>query len=459
MNLPPFKILAVAVLAVLIVLAGNSFFKLMDTGLGYKAKVLCSGLFISQRPLQALLDEDLSAEDLWPLQAFAVQINPYLNTVESNLLGFNPRLAYFREGLGCTLAPADETRPDFESIQPTQTPPIEYTKTELPVALAPELNSVLNWAFQEPDPEHQRRTRAVVVLQHGKIIAERYGEGFGPDMPLAGWSLAKAALNALTGKLVLEHRLNLQDPVPVAAWQATGDRRQTITIEHLLQMTSGLEFTEAAGQPLADVTQMLMRTGDAAAYASNKPLLHNPGSHWQYASGNSNILSKIIRHRMSAQDYSNLPRRALFAPLGMKNAVLEPDATGNFVASSFFYATAREFAKLGQLYLQNGRWEDRQILPDGWAKYSATPAAAAPHYGAHFWLDLNDEYSASDPEPPLPTGAFHALGYEGQCVSIIPSHELVIVRLGLTRTPSAWRQDRFVNKVIAALGKIDPTKP
>jgi CubicO group peptidase (beta-lactamase class C family) len=219
-------------------------------------------------------------------------------------------------------------------------------------------------------------------------------------------------------------------------------------------MVSGLEFSETPGRPLSDVTRMLMLEPDAAAFAAAKPLAAKPGTRWAYASGTTNIISRIIRHRLGEAEYRAFPRRALFEPLGMDSAVLEADASGTFVGSSFLYATARDWAKFGQLYLQDGVWQGRRILPEGWVAYSSqpTPQAAGGEYAAHFWLDIAAEYRLTDPGPPLPPGAFHAMGYEGQCVSIVPSHGLVVVRLGLTRTAAAWRQDRFIQRIITALG-------
>jgi len=285
-------------------------------------------------------------------------------------------------------------------------------------------------------------------------------------------------MNALVGILVGQGSLDLAAPAYVPEWQGVAedagftfgfaspsppaplpqgegskndDPRRAITLDQLMRMVSGLEFSEESGKPLGDVTRMLMREADAAAYAASKPLQAMPGTRWAYASGTTNIISRLIRAKLGDAEYHRFPRMALFGPLGMSSAVLETDPSGTFVGSSFLYATARDWARLGQLYLQDGVWEGRRILPDGWVAYSARPTADK-RYGAHFWLDIQAEHESSDPEKPLPEDAFHAMGYEGQCVSIIPSKRLVVVRLGLTREPSAWRQDRFVNKVVAAMG-------
>jgi CubicO group peptidase (beta-lactamase class C family) len=314
------------------------------------------------------------------------------------------------------------------------------------------LQAALDWGFAEPDPERLRRTRALLVMQDGKLVAERYAPGFGPDTPLAGWSMAKTALNALVGVLVGQGELHLEAPVHVPEWQ--GDARSHITLDQLLRMSSGLEFSEEYGDLLQDVTVMLLLQPSAAAFAAAKPLVYPPGSHWYYASGTSNILSRLIRTSVGEDRYRRLSRDALFGPLGMDSAVLELDATGDYVASSFMYATARDWAKLGQLLVQDGVWQGRRMLPAGWVRYSTTPVPADLNgeYGAHLWLKIPESLRGPDPVP-LPPDSFHAIGFESQFVTVVPSRRAVLVRLGLTRQPGAWRQDRWVQRVLDALPK------
>ena len=422
------------------------------TALAYKAKVLCSGVFVSRRSPQALLSEDLAIEDLAALRFIDTEIDFARRQVSASFFGLLRQEAVYRGEWGCRLVfDSAEALPGQEI---PASPAFDFAedrliKMEMPRKPDTRLDTVLDWAFAEPDPKHTRRSRAVVVVKDGEIVAERYAPGFDADMPLPGWSLAKSVMNALVGILVGQGVLDLAAPAPLAEWQ--GDARRAITLEQLLRMSSGLAFAEKAGE-LGDVTRMLMREPDAAAFALAKPLIAKPGARWAYASGTTNILSRILRQRLGEAVYREFPRRALFGPLGMDSAVLEADAAGTFVASSFLYATARDWAKFGQLYLQDGVWQGKRLLPAGWAAYSATPT---PHsdgrYAAHFWLDIAQEYRLTDPGEPLPPGAFHAIGYEGQCVSIVPSHNLVVVRLGLTRTASAWRQDRFIQRIIHAL--------
>ena len=268
--------------------------------------------------------------------------------------------------------------------------------------------------------------------------------------------MTKSVTSALVGILVSSGKLALDEPAPVPEWQSPGDPRAAITIDHLLRMSSGLDFDDRSGAALSDVNRMLLRSPDAAGYAVEKPLQDAPGSAWYYSSGTTNILSRIIRARIGGTDadYWAFARRALFDRIGMPSAVMEPDASGTFVGSSFMYATARDWARFGQLYLQDGVWNGERILPEGWVAYTRRPAPAAPHgrYGAHFWLNGGEAVPVAErPFPSLPADLHYAAGYEGQYVIVIPSRELVIVRLGQTADRQAWRMDDFVAAVLAAI--------
>jgi CubicO group peptidase (beta-lactamase class C family) len=196
---------------------------------------------------------------------------------------------------------------------------------------------------------------------------------------------------------------------------------------------------------------MLFEMPDMGAFAASKQLETAPGSRWKSSTGTSMIVSRVLREALGDEAYHALPRRALFEPLGMTRAVMEVDGSGTFVGSSYMYATGREWARLGQLYLQDGVWNGERILPEGWVTYSRTPAPAAPPslYGAHFWLGTPGEYRG--PPADLPGDVFQAVGHEGQFLTIVPSHGVVIVRLGRTRYPSSWAHDRFVAAILHAV--------
>jgi CubicO group peptidase (beta-lactamase class C family) len=309
-------------------------------------------------------------------------------------------------------------------------------------------------AFAEPAPRKLRRTRAVLVLHDGAIVAERYAQGFGPDSALPGWSVTKSVLGALIGILVEEKRLSLEDRALLPEWQLPDDPRAAISVEDLLRMRSGLEFSEIYTDPRADVTQMLYARSDMAAFAASKRLSAPPGTTWHYSSGTTNILSRIVRQTVGEREYHEFPRRALFAPLGMSSAVIEADAAGTFVGSSYMFATARDWARFGQLYLDDGAWGGRRILPAEWARFSsiATPQSPDGCYGAHWWLKVPRELGGeTESASRIPRDAFFALGHEGQTLTVIPSRRLVVVRLGLSVYVDAWDHARFIADVAHAL--------
>jgi CubicO group peptidase (beta-lactamase class C family) len=234
-------------------------------------------------------------------------------------------------------------------------------------------------------------------------------------------------------------------------------RRAAITIDHLLRMSSGLRFDEGMSSPRSDVMRMLFTTADAGRFAVDRPLEAAPGSRWQYSSATTNILSRIIRNVVADDEaYLTFPRRALFEPLGMSTAVMETDAAGTFVASSYLHASARDWARFGSLYLEDGVADGGRLLPEGWVQYSIVPAPADPssRYGAHFWVQVPEEYAGKDPHLPVP--AFHAAGHEGQFVTIVPSYDAVIVRLGRTRYPGVWDHAAFIRDVLAGLAAPPP---
>jgi CubicO group peptidase (beta-lactamase class C family) len=276
-------------------------------------------------------------------------------------------------------------------------------------------------------------------------------------MPLLGWSMSKSVTNALVGIQVKNQGLDIKAPASVSEWQNEGNPRREITLDQLLRMSAGLEFEESYLPP-DDTTRMLYQSYDFAAYAANKPLAAKPDTEWNYSSGAANIIARIVRQtaEKNSPEYYTFIRKKLFDKIGMYSAVMEPDSSGTFVGSSYTFATARDWARFGLLYLQDGVWQGERILPRGWVKYSTTPTPQAPRgeYGALFWLNAG---SPSDPEvrrwPSAPRDAFAALGFQEQKVIIIPSKKLVLVRLGATTDRKSWNSDEFIANVLAAIPK------
>ncbi|WP_175922609.1 serine hydrolase domain-containing protein [Burkholderia latens] len=461
----PFKSLILRGAAIALVAAlgytGYMLSRLAPIATGYAAKALCSGVFVSGRPAASVIDVDIMAGVHPLLKLVRPSIDPDHRRAVATFAGFARREADFRPGLGCTLAlgPSPGVLP--AALPPADAPPAVHA---LPVALsAPpagidtrKLQAALDRAFDEPDPARPRRTRAVVVMWRGQVIAERYAPGFTADTPLPGWSMTKTVTAALAGMLVAQHKLAPDASALLPEWRGHADPRAAITLDQLLRMTSGLAFNEDYDDPLSDVAVMLFTQPDTARFASAKPLAAAPGTQWAYSSGTSAIVARVMRVAMGGteDDYLAFPRRALFAPLGMRSAVFEPDAAGTLGSASFMYASARDWARFGQFLLQDGVWNGQRLLPDGWVRYltRVTPLSTQEEFGAHLWVKVPEPFNDRDAHASaLPADAFHAVGHEGQFVSVVPSRELVVVRLGLSRPESAWNHDAFLARVLDAV--------
>lgn len=454
---PPVKrFLAVLALAATAVAAYLGH-RLAAVGSGFAAKSTCSAVFVSGR------SEDDAAADLGayrsaPLDLVSVFVDRARKTATGSVLGLVARTAAYREGLGCALAIGTTTEAlQTIALTPRLRPSAPWPEGDADAEVSPPaaLASVLDSAFAEHDGARARRTRAVVVVQRGRIVAERYAAPVRRDTPLPGWSMAKSATAVLAGVLVREGKLALDQPVRLAAWRAQDDPRSGITLAQLLQMSSGLEFSEAYANPLSDVMTMLFASGDVGRFAAAKPLAHVPGTHWAYASGTTNVLMLAMREVLGGE-YLTFPNRSLFDRVGMASAVFEADASGTFVGSSFLLATARDWARFGLLVLNDGVWRGERLLPAGWVRFMATAAPAAPEreYGGHWWLSLAAARGASDGASRLPADAFHAGGHGGQYVTLVPSRATIVVRLGHSVGPGefrSWDQDRFAADVLAAL--------
>ena len=434
-----------------------------SVGAGYKAKVLASGVFVSRRDPDEIVREDFA--HIPQMKWLSHKIDRDEGAVEVSFLGLIRRKAIYREGLGCTIVRRDleaqvraqrydlvEPEPRDPDDVPWPTGDRRAEDAEVVGLDRDAVACVVEGAFAEPDPNCPRRTKAVVVVYDGRIVAERYAPGTTADTALPGWSMTKSVQNALVGILVMQGRLSVDDPAPVRQWQQPGDPRAAITLDQLLRMTSGLEFGEFYREFPSDVNTSLFVDPDAAGFAARKSLIAEPGSQWAYSSGSTNIVSHLVRQVLADDqaEYFAFPRRALFNRIGMRSAVLEPDAAGDFVASSFMYATARDWARFGLLYLQDGVWEDRRILPEGWVAYTCTPTPAAPNYGASFWLNVRDGNGRKVFSESLPDDLFMARGYGGQVVAIVPSRKLVAVHLGQSPEHD-WGLERFMIDLLKAI--------
>jgi CubicO group peptidase (beta-lactamase class C family) len=412
---------------------------------GYAAKNLASSVFLAGRTPQAVVADD---HDVPMISLAGEVVLPNTKEVEASVFGMHKRRAVFREGLGSVLLPKGSPLPDMKFVpQRNLTPsPLPYPlgHAEPKDTLFPEVDydqliKGVEQAFSNPE---EQRTRTVAVLYRGHLVMERYVEGFTPDTPVLGWSMTKSILATLYGILEYQGRLDLADPAPVDSWQE--DQRREITYNDLLRMQSGLAWDEDYSN-ISDVTRMLFLAEDMAAIQAEKKMLGPPGSIWNYSSGTSNLLSGILRrHFANQQEYLDFPYGELIDRIGMHSMVLETDYAGNFVGSSYGWASTRDWARFGLLYLNRGNWAGAQLFLPEWTDYVTRPTEMSKgSYGAHFWLNRDGKY------PDAPADMFMANGYQGQHVFIIPSMELVIVRTGLAEGPE-FKGNAFLKEVLKA---------
>ncbi|MFN7406030.1 MAG: serine hydrolase domain-containing protein [Cyclobacteriaceae bacterium] len=426
---------------------------------GFGAKDMCTCVFVNGRTADDVRKQELGA-GLQSLGSFTV--NPGDPSVSGSVFGLAKRKAIFRKGLGCTLLAElseEEVRQQpirlhaFAPINPDTVPwPLgdRTTDTLMTGVNAELLNQALDFAFTEKDPERPINTRAVIVVYRDQIVAERYAPGFDRNSRHMGWSMTKSVNSAAVGVLVKQGKLNVNEPAPVPEWQQ--DERKNITLEHLLQASSGLKWEEVYSGP-SGATNMLFKKANMAAYAAARPLDSKPNTVFEYSSGTSNILARIVRQAVGDEDYYRFYYRELLEKIGAQSFVLEPDASGTYVSSSYSWATARDWARFGLLYLHDGVVHGERLLPEGWVKYSATPSPAAPRgeYGAQWWLNAGAPANpANRTYPDVPVDSFQAEGFEGQFVFVIPSKNLVVVRLGLSQKADL-DMNAFVSRVMAAL--------
>ncbi len=424
-------------------------------GAGYKAKIACSEIFLAGRNADDVMASEFDGIDPLMAQISVIANENSKSVTAAGPLGFGRIKAIYRNGYGCSLANGGR-------LQPLPAPALAMASDPWPVALATSpdklvqvdyqaLNTVLTTAFENNDTHH----RALLVAVDGKLVAESYARGFDLNTPFLSWSMAKSVTATLVGVAIRRGLIDINDPAPVNGW-ANDPTRSMITWRDLLQMQSGLDFEENYANPRSHVNRMLFEMADASALPAKSRVGDLPGRAWSYSSGTTNLISGLLRQELSKSgvDYHSFAREEIFDPIGATSAVMEPDAAGNFISSSFVYATARDWARLGQLYLQNGRWDGQQILPKGWSDVVSTPAEASDgQYGAHFWLNHEGDNGRARFLPGLPTDVYFMSGHEGQFVFIVPSKKMIIVRTGMTRgRPSLAAVAPLIKQIYDAVG-------
>ncbi len=317
--------------------------------------------------------------------------------------------------------------------QPAGTPWPTYAWPEGPLPATQDrarFDALVDAAFKAQPTEAFGETHALVIVQRGRLVFEAYGAGFGPGKTYPSWSKAKSVTQALVGLIAADGKIDIAAPADVPEWSTPSDPRRAISLDILLRMSSGLAFNEDyAPSSGSDVIEMLYGRGksDVAAFAAAKPLAHAPDTVFSYASGTTNIVARCAARALGADraDFERFMRARLFDPLGMTSVKPKFDAAGTFIGSSYCFASARDFARFGFLYLRGGVWEGAQLLPRAWIDYARTPTPTlgpndAEAYGAHFWLGMAGH------------GSFSANGYDGQYTLMVPQRDLIIVRHGKT---------------------------
>lgn len=417
---------------------------------GYAAKNVASGVFVAGRTQKSIEREDIN---FFPVKLSKNRVDLENHEATGRFLLWKSKAVY-NEGLGCTLVKGFSKKEvenlDYPEVEiPAGNPDtIPWPVGDLIADTVPaginldKLNRMLDCVFE--DTATFRGTFSVLVVFRDQIVAERYRSDFTANTKFLSWSMAKSFTNAIAGLLVREGRIDINAPLGLQEWK--NDERRNITLNHLLTMTSGLEFNEAYSKlKLTDATTMLLKKGDMGDYAASKKLLASPGSRWEYSSGTVNIIQDYIRSVIgNDEEYLAYPAKALFNKTGMRSVVWEVDASGTFVGSSYLYATMRDYARFGLLYLHNGNWLGEQLLPIDWVNYTTTSANGSNGgYGALFWLNKSGQF------PGIPSDLFYCDGYDGQRIFILPSRELVIVRTGCSpRGTFDWTA--FLSGILAA---------
>jgi CubicO group peptidase (beta-lactamase class C family) len=431
---------------------------LLRIGANYSAKIVCSNVFLAGRDPDEVLRTDVQAPGIALLRLMRISVDRQQHVIRAGFLGFiGDGLAVDRPNTGCAVVPdgnldfaihvnkiaAQTGAADPATTAPGATTTAPGTGT---TALWPEGNAVATTAALDRILADDTLTgpgmRAVVVVDHGRIVAERYASGFSAATPLLGWSMAKTVVAGLVGVLVKEGRLTLDQS---AGWATPGgDGRERIRIADLLSMSSGLRFNEGYGA-VSDVTRMLYLEPDMSEFARAQPLAHPVGEFWSYSSGTANILSRIVQDaggRLGAR----VADEKIFKPLGMASAIIETDEDGTLVGSSYMYAIARDWARYAQFLLQDGVWRGQAMLPRGYVAMMASPVAASRGQYGHglVWL------WGSDTAFGFPADTFWMEGHDGQSIAVIPSRQLAVVRLGLTPAFDHYQPQPLIKAILEA---------
>lgn len=370
-------------------------------------------------------------------------------TADASVYGLMTRKTIDRQGLGSVLVNGDYKEGE-QYLQPKR----DFSKIELPYPFGhlpakdsifenidyDQLQKAVAMAFSNPELQ---RTRTLAILYKGHLINENYVDEFDKNTPVLGWSMSKSVLATCFGVLQKQGKLEVNWPAPIPEWKE--DERKDITLNHLLRMQSGLEWNEDYGG-ISDVTKMLFLASDMTKAQRNKKAVAKPTAVWNYSSGTTNLLSGILRQQFRThQEYLDFPYKSFIDKVGAHSMLIEADLKGNYVGSSYTWASTRDWARLGQLYLNKGEWNGEQLFSPEWVDYITKPTILSDGtYGAHFWLNAEGKF------PDVPKDLYSMNGFQGQYVFMIPSKDLVVVRTGLAESPE-FDINGFLSTLIKAI--------
>lgn len=421
---------------------------------GFKGVFTCSGIFVAGRTLEQVLQHELQGVPEEPVPIVNYD-GKYVSVPFSDL--FPAKIHAYRKGMGCTTLPIGSTTADIVNLPYVEQPQAPGNPEEilwpmgdkLPDIDVPaevdveQVKAIVQRAFDGETYGNENKTIALVIVYKGQIIGEAYAHGFGIHTQYRTWSAAKSIASALIGILTGQGKLDVKAPAPIPEWQGEADPRKLITVENLLEMSSGLE----TGGSNSDGIYWLGRavTQDATA----APLEVSPGSRWKYSNNDTLLLMRAARHVIGNDfAYLTFPRRELFNKIGMRDTYPEIDHDGNFIFSSQVFTTARDLARFALLFSRDGVWLGERILPEGWVDYSVQPAAAKKvpgrGYAKQWWL--------LDSKPGVPEGTYTAAGARGQYATVVPGHDLVIVRRGIDPFTVRFDQEQLVVDIAHAVG-------
>jgi CubicO group peptidase (beta-lactamase class C family) len=435
--------------------------------LGINAHHLCAGYWVVGRDLQRTPAE-VVAQDIAPFafqwsDAFEYAVDEVAATVTLSTAGVDSRTAKYNLDQGCTILTAGADDVFFEPRSTASTLPDPATQDwpmgdrgargEFPEVDGAALERALDHAFDDEALDPAQNTRGLVVVYRGKIVAERYAEGWGPYTPQLSWSMGKSIAAALMGVLVEQGEYELHQPAPVPEWQGARDPRRNIRISDLLRMSSGLDFDNFGARfvPENEHWRIYFDAVDVHLHAINQPPRWEPNTLFRYRNSDPLTLMYLAKRAVEArgEDFLLFPQRHLFDRIGMRSMVLETDPWGNFIITGYDFGGSRDWARFGLLHLWDGVWQGERILPEGWVEFISTPAPGDPSqgYGGQFWLNRGGSADR------LPPDAFWAAGHMGQQTMVIPSRDVVIVRHGPSPGGSGGYLNRVMGDILDAIGE------